>query len=106
VTSLFHVFAFLNAPRFLNCSWSVSLGLVLGRNGTLANAQRSSDLFLSFYLFQEMVTELCSGPCIAMEIIQPEPPKVFRDFCGPSDPVSTRLSDKECLKSWCADCVN
>lgn len=45
-----------------------------------------------------MVTELCSGPCIAMEIIQPEPPKVFRDFCGPSDPVSTCLSDKECLK--------
>ncbi|XP_013805582.1 nucleoside diphosphate kinase homolog 7 isoform X2 [Apteryx mantelli] len=38
--------------------------------------------------YLEMVTELCSGPCIAMEIIQPEPPKAFRDFCGPSDPSS------------------
>lgn len=53
-----------------------------------------------------MVTELCSGPCIAMEIIQPEPPKVFRDFCGPSDPVSTCLSGEECLKSRCAVDVN
>ncbi|NXC17367.1 NDK7 kinase, partial [Corythaeola cristata] len=43
-----------------------------------------------FFLFQDMVTELCSGPCIAMEIIQPEPPKVFRDFCGPSDPEIAR----------------
>ncbi|KAM6287073.1 nucleoside diphosphate kinase homolog 7 isoform 2-T2 [Spheniscus humboldti] len=40
--------------------------------------------------YVEMVTELCSGPCIAMEIIQPEPPKVFRDFCGPSDPEIAR----------------
>ncbi|XP_064376790.1 nucleoside diphosphate kinase homolog 7 isoform X2 [Dromaius novaehollandiae] len=40
--------------------------------------------------YLEMVTELCSGPCIAMEIIQPEPPKVFRDFCGPSDPEIAR----------------
>ncbi|KAM6293783.1 nucleoside diphosphate kinase homolog 7 isoform 3-T3 [Porphyrio hochstetteri] len=40
--------------------------------------------------YMEMVTELCSGPCIAMEIIQPEPPKVFRDFCGPSDPEIAR----------------
>ncbi|NWI22690.1 NDK7 kinase, partial [Sula dactylatra] len=40
--------------------------------------------------YMEMVTELCSGPCIAMEITQPEPPKVFRDFCGPSDPEIAR----------------
>lgn len=40
--------------------------------------------------YMEMVTELCSGPCIAMEIIPPEPPKVFRDFCGPSDPEIAR----------------
>ncbi|XP_074962025.1 nucleoside diphosphate kinase homolog 7 isoform X2 [Phalacrocorax aristotelis] len=40
--------------------------------------------------YMEMVTELCSGPCIAMEIIQSEPPRVFRDFCGPSDPEIAR----------------
>lgn len=49
-----------------------------------------------------MVSELCSGPCIAMEIRQFDPSKVFRDFCGPSDPVSTFLSDKESLKNWWA----
>ncbi|XP_030912537.1 nucleoside diphosphate kinase 7 isoform X3 [Geospiza fortis] len=36
--------------------------------------------------YLEMVSELCSGPCIAMEIRQFDPSKVFRDFCGPSDP--------------------
>lgn len=49
MTSLFHVFAFLNAPIFLNCYCPVSLGLVWGRNTTPACAQRSSDLFLSLF---------------------------------------------------------
>ncbi|XP_059693946.1 nucleoside diphosphate kinase 7 isoform X2 [Haemorhous mexicanus] len=40
--------------------------------------------------YLEMVSELCSGPCIAMEIRQFDPSKVFRDFCGPSDPVLAR----------------
>ncbi|XP_014459418.1 nucleoside diphosphate kinase 7 isoform X2 [Alligator mississippiensis] len=40
--------------------------------------------------YTEMVTELCLGPCIALEIIQPNPPKIFRDFCGPSDPEIAR----------------
>lgn len=94
MVSLFCVLAFLNAPIFLNCFCPVSSGLVLGRNTTLAKAQRSSTFFSVFFLFQEMVSELCSGPCIAMEIRQLDPSKVFRDFCGPSDPVSTFLSDK------------
>ncbi|KAM7066422.1 nucleoside diphosphate kinase homolog 7 isoform 4-T4 [Acridotheres tristis] len=40
--------------------------------------------------YLEMVSELCSGPCIAMEIRQFDPSKVFRDFCGPSDPALAR----------------
>ncbi|XP_073164242.1 nucleoside diphosphate kinase homolog 7 isoform X2 [Lepidochelys kempii] len=40
--------------------------------------------------YTEMVTELCSGPCIALEIRQLDPQKVFRDFCGPSDPEIAR----------------
>ncbi|NXI86657.1 NDK7 kinase, partial [Rhipidura dahli] len=40
--------------------------------------------------YLEMVSELCSGPCIAMEIRQLDPSKVFRDFCGPSDPALAR----------------
>lgn len=38
-----------------------------------------------------MVVELCSGPCIALEIRQIDSAKPFRDFCGPSDPVSNLL---------------
>ncbi|XP_062371468.1 nucleoside diphosphate kinase 7 [Cinclus cinclus] len=40
--------------------------------------------------YLEMVSELCSGPCIAMEIRQFNPSKVFRDVCGPSDPALAR----------------
>ena len=36
-----------------------------------------------------MVDELCSGPCIAVEICgEGDVHKTFRDFVGPSDPVS------------------
>ena len=35
-----------------------------------------------------MVEELCSGPCVAMEIRAPDAPVVFREFVGPTDPVS------------------
>lgn len=35
-----------------------------------------------------MVDELCSGPCIAIEIFgEGDVHKTFRDFVGPSDPV-------------------
>jgi len=35
-----------------------------------------------------MVDELCCGPCLAMEIRAPDAPVTFREFVGPSDPVS------------------
>ncbi|CAI5772986.1 nucleoside diphosphate kinase 7 isoform X2 [Podarcis lilfordi] len=41
--------------------------------------------------YAEMVVELCSGPCVALEIRQVDPEKVFRDFCGPSDPEIARF---------------
>ncbi|XP_044297492.1 nucleoside diphosphate kinase 7 isoform X2 [Varanus komodoensis] len=40
--------------------------------------------------YSEMVVELCSGPCIALEIRQLDPAKIFRAFCGPSDPEIAR----------------
>ncbi|KAF5916600.1 hypothetical protein HPG69_005395 [Diceros bicornis minor] len=36
--------------------------------------------------YNEMVTEMYSGPCVAMEIQQNNPTKTFREFCGPADP--------------------
>lgn len=37
-----------------------------------------------------MVTEMYSGPCVALEILQTNPAKTFRELCGPADPVSYR----------------
>ena len=39
---------------------------------------------------QSMVVELCSGPCVAMEIRGSDAPTAFRQCVGPADPVSTR----------------
>ncbi|XP_073077646.1 nucleoside diphosphate kinase homolog 7 isoform X5 [Manis javanica] len=39
--------------------------------------------------YNEMVTEMYSGPCIAMEIQQNNCTKTFREFCGPADPRTT-----------------
>ena len=54
-----------------------------------ANAEE----FLEIYkgVVQEypmMVTELCAGPCIALEIRAQDAVKMFREFVGPADPVS------------------
>ncbi|KAM8875284.1 nucleoside diphosphate kinase homolog 7 isoform 2-T2 [Spinachia spinachia] len=39
-----------------------------------------------------MVTELCSGPCLVLEIHGADAPLSFRAFCGPADPeISRRL---------------
>lgn len=35
-----------------------------------------------------MVNELCSGPCLVLEIQGPDAPQTFRELCGPADPVS------------------
>ncbi|XP_032245309.1 nucleoside diphosphate kinase 7 isoform X4 [Phoca vitulina] len=40
--------------------------------------------------YNEMVTEMYSGPCVAMEIQQSNPTKTFREFCGPADPEIAR----------------
>jgi nucleoside-diphosphate kinase len=38
--------------------------------------------------YQSMVTELTSGPCLALEIRAQDAQKTFREMCGPHDPVS------------------
>nr|KAF6413834.1 NME/NM23 family member 7 [Molossus molossus] len=38
----------------------------------------------------EMVAEMYSGPCVALEIQQTNPAKTFREFCGPADPEIAR----------------
>uniref|UniRef100_A0A665TXU1 Nucleoside diphosphate kinase homolog 7 n=1 Tax=Echeneis naucrates TaxID=173247 RepID=A0A665TXU1_ECHNA len=40
--------------------------------------------------YTSMVTELCSGPCMVLEIHGTDTPQTFRDFCGPADPEIAR----------------
>ncbi|XP_031243624.1 nucleoside diphosphate kinase 7 isoform X3 [Mastomys coucha] len=49
--------------------------------------------------YNDMVTELCSGPCVAVEIQQSNPTKTFREFCGPSDPEIARHLRPETLRA-------
>lgn len=49
--------------------------------------------------YNDMVTELYSGPCVAIEIQQSNPMKTFREFCGPSDPEIARHLRPETLRA-------
>ncbi|XP_037554217.1 nucleoside diphosphate kinase 7 isoform X1 [Nematolebias whitei] len=40
--------------------------------------------------YPSMVTQLCSGPCMVLEIHGTDAPKTFREFCGPADPEIAR----------------
>ncbi|MEQ2231590.1 Nucleoside diphosphate kinase 7, partial [Ilyodon furcidens] len=55
-----------------------------------ANAEEFYEVYKGVVTeYPSMVTELCSGPCMVLEIHGTDVSKSFREFCGPSDPVST-----------------
>lgn len=41
--------------------------------------------------YGSMVSELTSGPCLALEIRSQEAPQKFREMVGPADPVSSNF---------------
>uniref|UniRef100_A0A8C5LP14 Nucleoside diphosphate kinase homolog 7 n=1 Tax=Leptobrachium leishanense TaxID=445787 RepID=A0A8C5LP14_9ANUR len=54
-----------------------------------ANAEEFYEIYKGVVAeYNEMVAELCSGPCVALEICQTDAPQRLREFCGPADPVS------------------
>uniref|UniRef100_A0AAY4CWS0 Nucleoside diphosphate kinase homolog 7 n=1 Tax=Denticeps clupeoides TaxID=299321 RepID=A0AAY4CWS0_9TELE len=56
-----------------------------------ANAEEFFEVYKGVVAeYTGMVTELCSGPCMALEICGTDAPKTFRDFCGPADPEIAR----------------
>ncbi|XP_071993838.1 nucleoside diphosphate kinase homolog 7 isoform X2 [Engystomops pustulosus] len=56
-----------------------------------ANAEEFYEVYKGVVAeYTEMVVELCSGPCIAMEIQATDAPKSFREFSGPADPEIAR----------------
>ncbi|XP_053723628.1 nucleoside diphosphate kinase 7 [Synchiropus splendidus] len=57
--------------------------------------QVSAEEFFEIYKgivtdYTSMVTELCSGPCMVLEVQGKDVTTSFRDFCGPSDPDMAR----------------
>uniref|UniRef100_A0A673T1K3 Nucleoside diphosphate kinase homolog 7 n=1 Tax=Suricata suricatta TaxID=37032 RepID=A0A673T1K3_SURSU len=80
-----------NTAKFTNCTCciikphAISEGLL----GKILTAIRDAGFEISA-MQMEMVTEMYSGPCIAMEIQQNNPTKTFREFCGPADPEIAR----------------
>ncbi|KAK1167760.1 nucleoside diphosphate kinase 7-like isoform X2 [Acipenser oxyrinchus oxyrinchus] len=56
-----------------------------------ANAEEFYEIYKGVVAeYTGMVAELCSGPCMALEIHGSEAPKTFREFCGPADPEIAR----------------
>ncbi|XP_020486911.2 nucleoside diphosphate kinase 7 [Labrus bergylta] len=56
-----------------------------------ANAEEFYEVYKGVVTeYPNMVTELCSGPCMVLEITGTDAPKTFRDFCGPIDPEISR----------------
>uniref|UniRef100_A0A673CWN0 Nucleoside diphosphate kinase homolog 7 n=1 Tax=Sphaeramia orbicularis TaxID=375764 RepID=A0A673CWN0_9TELE len=56
-----------------------------------ANAEEFYEVYKSVVPeYPSMVTELCSGPCIVLEISGTDIPQTFREFCGPADPEIAR----------------
>ncbi|XP_027002738.1 nucleoside diphosphate kinase 7 isoform X2 [Tachysurus fulvidraco] len=56
-----------------------------------ANAEEFLEVYKGVVTeYTSMVSELCSGPCMALEINGTDAPKKFREFCGPADPEIAR----------------
>lgn len=56
-----------------------------------ANAEEFYEVYKGVVTeYPSMVTELCSGPCMVLEIHGTDAPKSFREFCGPADPEISR----------------
>ncbi|XP_052415128.1 uncharacterized protein LOC127959787 isoform X1 [Carassius gibelio] len=73
-------------------SWSSSsLPLVVTVPPTQPSTQTAPAVSLNLMPSQKnMVDELCSGPCMALEI------HAFQEFCGPADPVSNKMVQSGC----------
>ena len=69
---------------------------------TRVNAEQFYEVYkgvVTESVFSNMVAELCSGPCMALEIRGMGAPKTFREFCGPVDPAVGRILRPKTLRA-------
>jgi len=73
----------------LECGFQISAMLLL--NLDKANAEEFLEVYKGVVMeYPGMVTELCSGPCLVLEIRAEDASRVFREFVGPADPEIAR----------------
>ena len=76
--------------KILECGFDVSALLMVKLDK--ANAEEFLEVYKGVVPeYPTMVVELCSGPCIALEIRAQNASAVFREFVGPVDPVGLHL---------------
>lgn len=84
--------------RLLDCGFGIS-ALAL-HNLERPNAEEFLEVYRGIVQeYASMVTELSSGPCVAMEIRATDAQKALREFAGPADPEIARHIRPESLRS-------
>ena len=72
--------------RILDCGFEISALMQVTMER--ANAEEFYEVYKGVVNeYPQMVSELCCGPCIAMEVRARDAAKTFREFVGPADPV-------------------
>ncbi|XP_029433673.1 nucleoside diphosphate kinase 7 isoform X3 [Rhinatrema bivittatum] len=65
-----------------------------------ANAEEFLEIYKGVVVeYMDMVVELCSSPCVVLEIQEGNAPKRFREFCGPADPEIARHLRPQTLRA-------
>lgn len=78
--------------RILECGFEISA--IAMHSLERPNAEEFFEVYRGVVQeYAAMVTEISSGPCVAMEIrAAVDAPRSFREFAGPADPVSSNQS--------------
>jgi len=72
--------------KISECGFEISAALMVSLEK--ANAEEFLEVYKGVVQeYPTMVIELCSGPCLVLEIRAQDVAHVFRDFVGPADPV-------------------
>jgi len=75
--------------KIVECGFDISALLMVKLD--TANAEEFLEVYKGVVQeYPAMVVELCSGPCIALEVRAQDASSVFREFVGPVDPEIAR----------------
>uniref|UniRef100_A0A8C6KV20 Nucleoside diphosphate kinase homolog 7 n=1 Tax=Nothobranchius furzeri TaxID=105023 RepID=A0A8C6KV20_NOTFU len=89
-----------NTALFTDCTCCIIKphAVSAGLTGKILNSISAAGFEISA-LGMALITELCSGPCMALEIHGADAPRTFREFCGPPYPEIARLLRPNTLRA-------